>query len=218
MKAKKSLHRFTNTETKFTQLLAVKKLTYADLEILSDAEKKQFKQHLNKIAEGLSGIEYDNFFDKIELIVSEERRNLRWENNHAKITYAISEFLIKHGITPSVFEIAEKTGLSRTTTHKHLKEYASSPLYQNHIEQFKFLSTRLLTTVYELALNGDMGAAKLYFNIIGNLQPTPSNTLIQNQNNYIQINGTVLSQESIKSLNPEQLNSIECILKTAMLK
>ena len=218
MKAKKSLQKFTDTETKFTQLLAVKKLTYADLEILSDAEKKQFKHHLNKIAEGLSGIEYDNFFDKIELIVSEERRNLRWENNHAKITYAISEFLIKHGITPSVFEIAEKTGLSRTTTHKHLKEYASSPLYQNHIEQFKFLSTRLLTTVYELALNGDMGAAKLYFNIIGNLQPTPSNTLIQNQNNYIQINGTVLSQESIKSLNPEQLNSIECILKTAMLK
>jgi hypothetical protein len=218
MKAKKSLQKFTDTETKFTQLLAVKKLTYADLEILSDAEKKQFKQHLNKIAEGLSGIEFDIFFDKIELIISEERRNLRWENNHAKITYAISEFLIKHGITPSVFEIAEKTGLSRTTTHKHLKEYASSPLYQNHIEQFKFLSTRLLTTVYELALNGDMGAAKLYFNIIGNLQPTPSNTLIQNQNNYIQINGTVLSQESIKSLNPEQLNSIECILKTAMLK
>ena len=207
MKAKKSLQKFTNTEQKFTQLLAVKKLTYADLEILSDAERKQFKQHLNKMAEGLNGIEYDNLFDKIELIVDAETRNARWEFNHAKITYAISEFLINHGRTPSVFEIADKTGLSRTTTHKHLKEYASSPLYQNHIEQFKFLSTRLLTTVYELALKGDMGAAKLYFNIIGNLQPNPTNTLIQNQNNFIQINGTVLSQESIKSLNPEQLNS-----------
>jgi hypothetical protein len=65
---------------------------------------------------------------------------------------------------------------------------------------------------------GDIGAAKLYFNVMGHLQPTPSNTLIQNQNNFIQINGTVLSQESIKSLNPEQLNSIESILKTAMLK
>jgi hypothetical protein len=65
---------------------------------------------------------------------------------------------------------------------------------------------------------GDIGAAKLYFNVMGHLQPTPSNTLIQYQNNYIQINVTVLSQESIKSLNPEQLNSIESILKTAILK
>lgn len=65
---------------------------------------------------------------------------------------------------------------------------------------------------------GDIGAAKLYFNVMGHLQPTPSNTLIQYQNNYIQINVTMLSQESIKSLNPEQLNSIECILKIAMLK
>jgi hypothetical protein len=43
-----------------------------------------------------------------------------------------------------------------------------------------------------------------------------NNTLIQNQNNYIQINGTVLSQETIKHLNPEQLNTIETILKTAL--
>jgi len=41
--------------------------------------------------------------------------------------------------------------------------------------------------------------------------------LIKNQNNYIQINGTVLSQETIKHLNPEQLNSIESILKTALI-
>jgi len=45
---------------------------------------------------------------------------------------------------------------------------------------------------------------------------TPNNTLIQNQNNYIQINGTVLSQETIKHLNTEQLNIIETILKTAL--
>lgn len=65
---------------------------------------------------------------------------------------------------------------------------------------------------------GDIGAAKLYFNVMGHLQPTPSNTLIQYQNKYIQINVTMLSQESIKSLISEKLNSIESILKTAILK
>ena len=39
---------------------------------------------------------------------------------------------------------------------------------------------------------------------------------MQNQNNYIQINGTVLSQEAIKQLNPEQLNTIETIMKTTL--
>jgi hypothetical protein len=41
-------------------------------------------------------------------------------------------------------------------------------------------------------------------------------TFIQNQNNFIQINGTVLSQETVKQLSPEQLSSIENILKSTL--
>jgi hypothetical protein len=37
-----------------------------------------------------------------------------------------------------------------------------------------------------------------------------------NTYNYIQINGRVLSQETIKHLNAEQLDTIETILKTAL--
>ena len=71
-----------------------------------------------------------------------------------------------------------------------------------------------------LAINGDTKAAKLYFSVMGDLNNDHplNNTLIQNQNNYIQINGTVLSQEAIKQLNPEQLNTIESILKEALPK
>ena len=85
MKAKKSLQKFRDTETKFTQLLAVKKLTYADLEILS--ERKPFKQPINKIAEGLNGIEYDNLFDTIELIVDAATRNSRWGYRSSKALF-----------------------------------------------------------------------------------------------------------------------------------
>jgi len=63
-----------------------------------------------------------------------------------------------------------------------------------------------------------MRAAKLYFNIIGGINrgQIQNNTLIQNQNNYIQINGMIFSQEIIQQLNPEQLNAIETILKAAL--
>lgn len=78
------------------------------------------------------------------------------------------------------------------------------------------MTTKVLPKVFQFALNGDTGAAKLYLTAMGclnNVQP-PASTMIQNQNNFIQINGTVLSQETIKNLNVEQLNAIESILKS----
>ena len=46
---------------------------------------------------------------------------------------------------------------------------------------------------------------------LGNGQ-TPTNTLINTQNNYIQINGNVISQETLKRLSSEQLKKVESLL------
>jgi hypothetical protein len=80
------------------------------------------------------------------------------------------------------------------------------------------MTLKVLAKVFQFAVNGDTGAAKLYFNVMGCLNngQSTNGTLIQNQNNYIQINGTVLSQETIKNLNPEQLYTIESIWKTVL--
>ena len=44
------------------------------------------------------------------------------------------------------------------------------------------------------------------------------NTMIQNQNNFIQINNTVLSQDKIKELSPDQLKQIEVIIQGCGVK
>ena len=121
---------------------------------------------------------------------------------------------------PSKVEIAKKTELSRQTIHKHLKEYKTHPLFLGQMEQFNFVSSKLLAKVFQYAINGDIAAAKLYFSVIGysNAGQQQNNTMIQNQNNYIQINGTVLSQETIQQLDAEQLNSIEKVLKDTVEK
>jgi hypothetical protein len=108
--------------------------------------------------------------------------------------------------------------IEQTLVHKHLKEYTNHPLYLHQVEQFRFMTSKVLAKVFQFAVNGDTGAAKLYFNVMGCLNngQSTNGTLIQNQNNYIQINGSVLSQEIIKNLNPEQLNNIESILKAAL--
>ena len=146
----------------------------------------------------------------------EDVKNQLWEINHNRITYAIATLIQECGRMPSKNEIAERSELSRQTIYKHINDYATHPQYLQQVEQFRFLSEKVLAKVFYFAVNGDMSAAKLYFNVVGLTGQSANNTLIQNQNNFIQINGTVLCQETIKRLNPDQLNTIENILKTAL--
>jgi len=217
MNTKKNLQKFTDSEAKINKVLSLEQITPKDLEPLNEAESNRLMEILTERFNKLKGTERDKFCKKVEPITSESTKNQLWESNHIQITWAISTLMQEYGRMPTKTEIATKTELSRQTIHKHLKEYTNHPQYLAQIEQFRFMTSKVLAKVFQFAVNGDTGAAKLYFNVMGFLNNgrTANNTLIQNQNNYIQINGTVLSQETIKHLNPEQLNTIETILKAA---
>lgn len=218
MKSKqKGLQKFTDTEAKIKKILALEVITYEDLKTLSKEEQSLLFQQIGKDANGLKGKDKEQYLNKIDAIISEETKNSIWEHNHNQITQVMSNSMQEYGRMPSKTEIANKTGLSRQTVYKHLKEYATHSLYLEQVEQFQFMTSKVLAKVFKFAVNGDIGAAKLYLSAMGNIKTQPSNnTLIQTQNNYIQINGRVLSQETIKQLNPEQLKNIEAILKSAL--
>lgn len=216
MKAKKGLQKFTESEAKIREILSLEQITPGDLELLSESESDQLFVAIADQYNALTGTDQDKFYKKIELIIGKTNKNQIWEVNHNRITWAISALMREYGRMPSKTEIATKTELSRQTVHKHLKEYANHPQYLAQVEQFRFMTSKVLARVFQFAVNGDITAAKLYFNVVGALGKSPQGTLIQNQNNYIQINGTVLSQEAVKRLNPEQLKSIEEVLKTAL--
>lgn len=217
MKAKKSLQKLTESEVKINNLLSLDTITVEDTKILTQEEKDLFYRILDERIKTLQGLELNLFCEKVVALFNQETKNQLWENNHNSITACISNLMQEYGRMPSKSEIAAKTELSRQTVHKHLKEYSTHPQYLEQIEQFRFLTSKVLTKVFQYAVNGDIKAAKLYLEIMGgNLGHGVNNTLIKTQNNYIQINGTILSQEEIKKLNPEQLNSIEQILKTVL--
>jgi hypothetical protein len=67
--------------------------------------------------------------------------------------------------------------------------------------------------MFHFALNGDTGAAKIYLKAVGALNESNPNTKIQNQNNFVQINGILIKQETLMQLSPEQINVIENVLK-----
>lgn len=217
MKAKKSLQKLTETDKKLNAILALDVISPADLQPLSKAESVQLMNILTDKLNQFKGEDRDKFCQKIDPIIDKSTKNQLWESNHIQITWAISILMQEYGRMPTKSEIATKTELSRQTIHKHLKEYANHPQFIGQMEQFRFMTSKVLTRVFHFAVNGDTQAAKLYFNVMGVLNSSqPNNTLVQNQNNYIQINSTVLSQETLKHLNTEQLNSIETILKTAL--
>jgi hypothetical protein len=219
MKARKDLQKLTHLKNKFDDILALEQIKPEDIAQLKANELASFSQILTDRINNLKDSERDQFLKKVDLILMQCTKNQLWETNHSQITFAISTLMQEYGRMPSKSEIAVKTQLSRQTVHKHLKEYTNNPLYLNQLEQFRFMTDKVLAKVFTFAMNGDIQAAKLYLNAIGTRnhnKTTGGNTMIQNQNNYIQINGTILSQDNIKQLNPEQLNSIESILKTAL--
>jgi predicted transcriptional regulator len=135
-----------------------------------------------------------------------------WECNHVNISNAIANFMRQHAVMPAKKEIAQLTGLSRQTVAKHIKEYKTHPEFATEMEQFKLMSHKVLAGVFKHASNGDMRAAKLYFDMIGATNQQPASPVVTAQNNYIQINNTILSQETLKQLTAEQLLQIENIV------
>ena len=142
-----------------------------------------------------------------------EIKNRMWEFNHFKIIATIQNSIQEHNYMPSVSEIARKTELSRQTVNKHIKEYSGNPDYLSQMKQFRLLAVQVLTAVAHYALEGDMRAARLYLESISNVNGEQNKVGIKTQNNYLQINNTLLTEEVIENLTPQQLQKIERIIK-----
>jgi hypothetical protein len=197
---------------KFDHLLSLEKITLKDIKDLGMPERHLLGKIITNKLEQLTGTERDNFLNKIELVMAADMKNIVWERNHMVISEAISNFMRKYGVMPTKNAIADETGLSRQTVSTHFKEYTSHPEFTAQVEQFKFMSHNILANVSKHALNGDMRAAKLYLEMVGAINKQQPGTVINKQNNYIQINNTILSQENLKQLTADQLNQIENIV------
>ena len=212
-KVYKSLQKLTKSEMKIEQVYNLKQITYKDLATLTESERNKLHQRVNKELKEFKGTNYDKLLEKIEPITPIEYKNQIWESNHVLIMATISKLIQDFNRMPTQSEIAEKTELSRPTIHKHIQEYHKHPLYKAEVENFRFVASVVLSKMYQFALQGDTSAAKIFLKAVGALNETNPNTTIQNQNNFVQINGMVIKQETLMQLSPEQINTIENILK-----
>lgn len=207
----KGLQRFTNYKQKSAHLWALKQVTLDDMKILTSEQEELFLAEVNSKQIDSKGVERDKLLKKFEPIFSEQTHRDMWHYNHAQITQAITNLMQEYGRMPLKSDIAERTGLSRPTIDKHLKEYQNNTEYLKNSEQFRFMSDKVLAKVFSFAVNGDIRACKLYLECMGKLG-TNNSTTVNTQNNYIQINGLTISQDQITQLPKAQLNQIQNIL------
>jgi len=199
-------------EEKVTHLFELQKITLKDIEDFTRPEREYLSAAMTETLRHLKGTERDSFIEKIKQIVPENMNDLVWEHNHFVIGRAITKLMNQYGAMPPKTLIAEETGLSRYTVTKHLANYKLHPEHQAEVEQFKYLAPKILAGVCNAADNGDVKAARLYFEMIGSINKQQGNTVVNKQNNYIQVNNTILSQEKLSHLSAEQLNQIERII------
>jgi predicted transcriptional regulator len=207
-----ALTKFTDLKRKVGRLFSLNKITPKDIEGFNDLERDYLATTSTEMLQQLKGEERDSFINKIDLIVPAENKNQIWEYNHHLINSAISKLMREHGVMPDKTDIAKATGLSRPTIGKHLKEYKTHPEYAAEMERFKFMASKVLANVYKLALNGDIKASKLYFEMVGAVNKQQPGAVVNEQNNYIQVNNTILSQENLRRLSAAQLKQIENII------
>lgn len=200
-------------QEKIDKLFTLDRITLAHLDGMDDRQRAQLSGIINEKLLHLKGDERDAFLEKVNAVITVTSKNQLWEHNQQTISSTITAYMRQHGVMPSKSLIAQQTGLSRQTVIKHFKEYKTHPEHVAEMEQFKFMAPRVLSSVFKFALNGDVRAARLYFEMVGAANKLQTNTVVNEQNNYIQINNTILSQENLKQLTAAQLNEIEKIIR-----
>ena len=191
------------------EMIIWKTINQAELKNLTEEERTELTKLVKEKLEDLN-----NHHTKLLQILGEiaelPANRLLWENNHLKITKAINDTLRKTGTMPNQNYIAEITGLSRQTIAKHLSAPELTSIYSEQLMNFNIMAPQVLNRVLLNATyrNASVPDIKLYFQLLEKMQDKNQSTIF-NQHNYIQINNTIIKQETLQQLSPEQLKLIE---------
>jgi DNA-binding phage protein len=165
----KSLQKLTDLEV-VESFLSQKKLTMKGFWSLSEAQRDLFNEEANRRLNILKGESRDLLMAKLNTLLRKEDKNQLWQYNHSRIQATISNLLNKYDRMPTVEEISEKSELSRQTIYKHLKQFDRQKQFKDEWDKIRYASISIFATVAKYALQGDMKAAMLYFDILQNNQ------------------------------------------------
>lgn len=202
----------SSKERRLEHLLYSDNIPYKEIEALNEKDHAEFVKILYRKLDELNN-EHARLSQVLARVSEMPPNRLNWESNDLKITRAMLTALHNNAQIPNQTQLAQLTGLSRKTVNEHMAANNSQSRFAEHLQQFGMMAPQILNIVLRSALKfGNLQAVKLYFNILEKYNGPGAQALL-NQNNYIQINNTVIKQETIQQLSPEQLMQIEEIVQ-----
>ncbi len=195
MKKENSLQKLSVSD-----ILEKDKITKSDLDTLTDSERKELMKQFNTMYHEAKGVKKDKLFEKAFEIIDTHTKNSLWEVNHNNIIAYIHNGIVIDNKMPSIIALVEKTGLSRQTISKHLKEFKDNELYKEHKAQFQILATSVLKKLFHLSMGGNVQASKIFLDAVGETnQNIKANQYIDKQQNNF--NSKELTKEEIKAIS-----------------
>jgi hypothetical protein len=131
-----------------------------------------------------------------------------WEINHSRMIAVIAGHLAEHGTMPNQSVLAEKTGISRQSIVKHLKEYRKESGYAEKIEKLKMMKMTVIEYMLARALAGDLRASKIFLDTMSRLEDKEEASIREtekNQSSYIQITGVMINNDPKAKENPKPI-------------
>ena len=212
------LQKFTDFEALKTKEDFIQLLEEAPQEFDNVAQWviKRLNEELNSGDPGSAQV--DKYYNRFERLVEvkdpeslPEIRRDRWRVNQRKIEAKLHNFLFDEHRLPTNEELSSKTGLSRVTINKHLKEGAGASIFKEDMEVYRLLTSKAITKLYRIGIeNNDVKALKVFLDYFKDSSPTPT---IRTQNNYIQVNETRIDELTVNLLPDEARLQIETIIK-----
>ena len=191
----------------FDKLMMLEKIEHVHLKALSPDDRTAFMDMLYTKLTRLGEIPRNALVEKTLAILDND---FIYQHNHAKIMDAVKAHLRADGTVPGNAYLAATCNLNRKTVREHMRNFKMSEVWEEKKEVLSILSQDVMGAMAKAALKGDVKAAKLFLE--NTKEPQTGKATINNQNNYVQINKTVINQQIIQQLKPEQLKQIEQII------
>lgn len=139
--------------------------------------------------------------------IHENYRNTLYSFNHAAIVEKMHEGIMKHGVMPTVMNLAQEVGLSRVTVYKHLNDIKENKYLTETRLQQSVLVENAISKLYKIGMEDKNPTALKHF-----IQFADPLTKAKTINNYIQVNNVKITQEKIQKLPYEVKKELESIL------
>jgi hypothetical protein len=176
----------------------------------SEEERKGCEHFFEATLNSLGGDDYDRFLRKVLPFLNEPTRQNIEEVHYVTIANAINKLTKENNRFPARCEIVAETGYSHKTVNDCLSHYKGSNIQKGREEELTIMREKMISMCYKLGVNGNIQAAKLFIEATAerNMQIFQRNE----QNNFIQINGCVITADQLKRLPDDKQAQINDIL------